>query len=181
MGGKRLPALIAETGADLRIKPVVMREVFAATGGVPVAQRPKARLDYRLVELARWRDHWNLPMHIEPAHFPVDDGPALRLITAAVRAGEDALALANAIGSCVWELQQDISDLATLIAAADGIGLNGGALADAKNTQAVERELERNTQKALQAGVFGVPWFVHDGVNYWGQDRLDFLQRALAS
>jgi len=32
----------------------------------------------------------------------------------------------------------------------------------------------------LETGVFGAPTYVHDGELYWGQDRLDFLDSALA-
>jgi 2-hydroxychromene-2-carboxylate isomerase len=180
LGGKRLPDLIATSGAELRLKPASMAVIFPKTGGVHVAQRPPARLAYRLVELARWRDHWGLPMNIEPAHFPVNDAKALRMIVAGVQSGGNALALANAIGACVWEQEKDISDLATLIDTANGAGLDGAALVEAMDSEAVAQELERNNQEALAVGVFGVPWFVHDGTNYWGQDRIEFLQRALA-
>ena len=36
------------------------------------------------------------------------------------------------------------------------------------------------TQEAIDRGVFGAPTFVYDGELFWGQDRLDFLDRALA-
>jgi len=39
---------------------------------------------------------------------------------------------------------------------------------------------ERDTQRAIDAGVFGAPSYVVDGEIFWGQDRLDFLQRRLA-
>ncbi len=31
-----------------------------------------------------------------------------------------------------------------------------------------------------ECGVFGAPTYVLDGERFWGQDRLDFLDRALA-
>ena len=36
------------------------------------------------------------------------------------------------------------------------------------------------TQEAIDRGVFGSPTYVVDGEPFWGQDRLDFLDRALA-
>ncbi|MDO5625645.1 MAG: DsbA family protein, partial [Pseudomonadota bacterium] len=44
-------------------------------------------------------------------------------------------------------------------------------------TQALYRQY---TQEALARGVFGAPIYVVDGVRYWGQDRLAFVDRALA-
>jgi 2-hydroxychromene-2-carboxylate isomerase len=35
------------------------------------------------------------------------------------------------------------------------------------------------TDEALKVGVFGAPTFVVDGELFWGQDRLEFLQRRL--
>ena len=36
------------------------------------------------------------------------------------------------------------------------------------------------TQQAIDRGVFGVPWYVFEDVPFWGQDRLEFLEMALA-
>ncbi len=46
-------------------------------------------------------------------------------------------------------------------------------------TQGVQDQLERNTDEAIAANVFGAPWYVVDGEGFWGQDRLDFVERAL--
>ena len=34
-------------------------------------------------------------------------------------------------------------------------------------------------REAIAAKVFGAPWYVVDGEPFWGQDRLDFVARAL--
>ena len=38
---------------------------------------------------------------------------------------------------------------------------------------------QANTDEAIEHEVFGMPWFIHDGVPYWGQDRIRFLTKAL--
>ena len=38
---------------------------------------------------------------------------------------------------------------------------------------------DAHTQAAIDAGVFGAPTYVVEGEMFWGQDRLDFLQRKL--
>jgi len=35
------------------------------------------------------------------------------------------------------------------------------------------------TEHARTIGVFGVPWYLVDGEPFWGQDRLEFVERAL--
>jgi 2-hydroxychromene-2-carboxylate isomerase len=46
-------------------------------------------------------------------------------------------------------------------------------------SQVVQECYERYTREAIEAGVFGAPSYVVDGEIFWGQDRLDFLQRRL--
>ena len=179
MGGRRLPEIIESTGAAFHIKPVIGSQLLAATGGLPVPKRHPARLAYRLVELERWKRHWSIPMNIEPKFFPVDDGKAAHMVIAAQQLGQDAITLSNAFLACVWEAEQDISDLSVLITAADQASFDGQALAERIDADDVTAIHQANTDEAIEHEVFGMPWFIHDGVPYWGQDRIRFLTKAL--
>ena len=179
MGGRRLPEIIESTGAAFHIKPVIGSQLLAATGGLPVPKRHPARLAYRLVELERWKRHWSIPMNIEPKFFPVDDGKAAHMVIATRQLGQDAIALSNAFLACVWEAEQDISDLSVLITAANQAGFDGQALAESIDADDVAAIHQANTDEAIEHEVFGMPWFIHDGVPYWGQDRIRFLTKAL--
>ena len=179
MGGRRLPEIIESTGAAFHIKPVIGSQLLAATGGLPVPKRHPARLAYRLVELERWKRHWSIPMNIEPKFFPVDDGRAAMMVIAARQLGQDAIALSNAFLACVWEAEQDISELSVLITAADQAGFDGQALAERIDADDLAAIHQANTDEAIEHEVFGMPWFIHDGVPYWGQDRIRFLTKAL--
>ena len=179
MGGRRLPEIIESTGAAFHIKPVIGSQLLAATGGLPVPKRHPARLAYRLVELERWKRHWSIPMNIEPKFFPVDDGKAAHMVIATRQLGQDAIALSNAFLACVWEAEQDISDLSVLITAADQAGFDGQALAERLDADDLAAIHQANTDEAIEHEVFGMPWFIHDGVPYWGQDRIRFLTSAL--
>jgi 2-hydroxychromene-2-carboxylate isomerase len=57
---------------------------------------------------------------------------------------------------------------------------HGPALLEAAQDPAVQSEYDANTQAAIEHGVFGMPTFVVDGELFWGKDRLDILERALA-
>ncbi len=179
MGGRRLREIIESTGATFHIKPVIGSQLLAATGGLPVPKRHPARLAYRLVELERWKRHWSIPMNIEPKFFPVDDGRAAHMVIAARQLGQDAIALSNAFLACVWEAEQDISDLSVLTTAADQAGFDGQALAERIDADDLAAIHQANTDEAIEHEVFGMPWFIHDGVPYWGQDRIRFLTKAL--
>jgi 2-hydroxychromene-2-carboxylate isomerase len=57
--------------------------------------------------------------------------------------------------------------------------LDGASLVAAIASEAVLAAFNENTEAAIAAQVFGVPWYRIEGENFWGQDRLDFVERAL--
>jgi 2-hydroxychromene-2-carboxylate isomerase len=69
---------------------------------------------------------------------------------------------------------------ATLLEIAREQGADGPALLATAQTPAVQEEYDANTRAAIDQGVFGMPTFVIDDELFWGQDRLDFVARALA-
>ncbi|NUT13522.1 MAG: 2-hydroxychromene-2-carboxylate isomerase [Cupriavidus sp.] len=183
MGHARFSDIAARHGAQVSLKPCDMGKVFSVSGGLPLAQRPPQRQAYRLVELRRWSAFLNIPLNIEPTFFPVSGDAASKLIIAAQLAHGTAraMALTGAIGAAVWAQQRNIADAATLAQIADEAGLDGAGLLKASEAQSVQAAYAQNTQEAISAGVFGAPWYVFDGEPFWGQDRLDFLDRALAA
>jgi 2-hydroxychromene-2-carboxylate isomerase len=58
-------------------------------------------------------------------------------------------------------------------------GLPARRLEDAQSLDVQER-YDANTRDAIELGVFGAPTYVIDGELFWGQDRLDFVERRLA-
>lgn len=180
LGWARFRELVARTGADARYRVIQMAPVFEASGGLPLARRPKQRQAYRLMELARWRDHLGLPLNIHPRHFPVDESLAASMVIAHRQRGGDVGALSQAMLTAVWVEERDLADRATLRAIAREQDLDGDALLDAAASDAVRREYDANTEAAIAAGVFGVPTFQIGDELFWGQDRLDFVARALA-
>jgi 2-hydroxychromene-2-carboxylate isomerase len=181
LGHERLRKLGAQYGATIVPKPVDLGAVFSETGGLPLAKRPPARQAYRLQELKRWSDFAGLPLNLHPKFFPVDPVPAALMLVAAreEKGADQVLALAGAVMRAVWVEEQDIADAATLARLADDAGFDGAALVAAANGPAARQVLEGFTQEALDAGVFGSPWYVVDGQGFWGQDRLDFVERQL--
>ena len=182
LGGPRLKEIAARHGAEIRVKPIDIAAVFPETGGVPLAKRAPARLDYRLAELRRWRDYLGLPLTIKPAHFPVPHEAAARMVIAAGKtAGGDPFALAQALLTAVWAEERDISDATTLRQAAEATGHDAGALLAAAEQAETAEAYAALSREAVGRGVFGAPSYVYRDEVYWGQDRLDFLDRALAA
>jgi 2-hydroxychromene-2-carboxylate isomerase len=180
LGHQRLQDIARRAGAPIRVLPVDLGKIFPRTGGLPLPQRAPQRQAYRLVELKRFADWLGLPLNLHPAYFPVPGDAAARLILAvADRQGSDAaMRLTGAVLKAVWAEQRNINDPATLAQLLAECGLPAGALDEAQ-ADAVQRRYEAATQQAFDAGVFGAPSYVVDGEIFWGQDRLDFLERRL--
>lgn len=183
LGHTRLMQIAAAHDAHVDIKPVDLGKVFSVSGGLPLAKRAPQRQAYRLQELARWGAHLGVPINVQPKAFPVPPEQAARLVIAArTSLGElPAMELAGALMRALWAEDRNIADDATLIQVADLCGLDGRMLLKSSQTAGVQEQLDKNTDEAIAANVFGAPWYVVDGVGYWGQDRLDFVERAVSA
>ena len=164
---------------DVDVLPIELGEVFVATGGRPFAERPPARRSYRQLELARWSKRLDVPLILEPRFYPVDRLPASCLLIAARRIGADALELSHAVLRAIWQEERNIADWKTLALLAHDLGFNGGELVALAQEKTILNEYRCNTERAIEAQVFGAPTFVVDGERFWGQDRLDFLAERL--
>jgi 2-hydroxychromene-2-carboxylate isomerase len=182
LGSARFADIARKHGYTVDIKPSRFGEVFAKTGGLPLPKRSPERRAYRLMDMKRWRDHLGIPVNLEPKHFPTDDSPASRLVIAAKLAGKDAHALATEIGKALWEKEQNITETPVLETCARNVGLDAAAILKAGPPEAELSALhDTYTTEAISRGVFGAPSYVlESGEIFWGQDRLDFLDRALA-
>lgn len=174
LGHARLADVARKAGAKLNVKPVDYGVIFPQSGGLPLGKRAPQRQAYRLVELKRWKEFLGLPLTLQPKFFPVDGTRAACLVCAA----DDAkrMAVAGDLMHAVWVDEKDIADPATLAAIAARHGVSDAAPA----IEAGRTRYEQFTREASARGVFGAPTYVHREQLFWGQDRLDFLERALA-
>lgn len=181
-GHARFVRMAAEAGATVRIKPMDLGKIFPLTGGLPVGQRSAQRQAYRLVELRRFADHLRMPLNLHPRFFPVAGDDAARLLIAVDQHdGVDAaMRLCGAVLSAVWAQERNIADPAVLAELLQEQHLHADRLSQAADPK-VQSTYEAYTDEALQAGVFGAPGYVFNGELFWGQDRLDFLQKKLQS
>jgi 2-hydroxychromene-2-carboxylate isomerase len=172
--------IAARHGVAVRYRPVLLLNVFSETGGLPLAKRHPARQAYRLVELQRWRAIRGLPLILKPAGVPFDATLADCIALAAVARGLSPEAYLRAAHRAIWAEQQNLSDENTLIRLLAETRLQADLLDLARST-GIRAEYEANRDWALAANVFGAPSYVLEGEIFWGQDRLDLLEAALAS
>ena len=181
MGSAPFAEIVRRHGATVDVKPAKFGPIFEQTGGLPLPKRSPQRQAYRLMELKRWREVRGIPLTVEPRYFPSDDLAATRLVIAGKLQGKDAHRLSLEFGRAIWEREESLADAAVVSAAAQRARLDASALrANGPSDAELDALYEQFTQDALKAGVFGAPSYVlPSGEIFWGQDRLELLDRAL--
>ena len=186
LGNQRLREIAA--AHDAVIDPVIVDydAMFAAAGTIPLPERPPLRKAYRLVELRRWSAHRGVRLAPEPRHYrgeveEPDERLAALMVTAAKAAGEDSLGLAHAISRALWAEERYPFARDELLSIATENGFDGTSLLAAAQAPETARRYESQTERAIARGVFGMPFYIWRDEPFWGQDRLEMLEAALAS
>lgn len=182
LGSARFEAMCAKHGATVTPYPVDFGVIFPASGGLPLPKRAPQRQAYRLMELARWSRFHNITLNPQPAGFPFAEPPIAAAVIALreTRGVVPAIQLSHRIMRALWAEEANPADPATFAALAADCGLDGPAILKlAEDPQWMDRRMS-DSHAALERGVFGAPSFVIEGEIFWGQDRLDFVERKLA-
>lgn len=178
LAGTRLEEVARKHGAQIAYKPFDIVQGFARTGGVVPKDRHPSRIEYRAQELPRQAKKLGLPFNLKPAHWPTNGAPSAYAFIAAQNAGGGDLGLlAHAITRAVWAEEKDVAEEAVIRDCLTGAGFDP-ALADKDLLQSADT-YSRNLEDAVEAGVFGAPFYVVDGQRFWGQDRIEDLDLYL--
>ena len=172
--------LVRRRDINVVYKPIDLLAVFAAGGGKPVRERPVQRQAYRLVEMERWKAIRNIPLVTWPKFYPADPSLGHRMLLIARDQGQDVSAFVHAGLKAVWADELNIADPDTLIELANRSGLDGASLlVQAENEQVRQTEVDL-TREAIDRQLFGAPFYFYRDEPFWGQDRLDHLEAAIA-
>ena len=180
LGAERLYALADRCGVPLILRPI---RVIRENGGIPLRTRPQPRQDYHAVELDRWSKHLGTKLNLVPKHYPCRTiDVAAGVVIAAQRERLDARALSFAMQRALWAEDRDIADPDTLRSIArTTIGAAGADLVTEPLTAEIQAIWDGNLAEALRIGIFGTPTYVYGNELFWGQDRLEFLERAVTT
>ena len=171
LAGTRLEEVAAKHGAQINYKPFDLPQAFGRTGGVMPKDRHPSRIEYRAQELVRQAKKLDLAFNLTPAHWPTNGAPAAYAFIAAQNAGGGDLGLlAHIFTRACWAEEKDIAQDDVIRAALVEAGFDAG-LADSGLLQGAET-YSRNLEEAVDAGVFGAPFYVVEGQRFWGQDRI---------
>ena len=178
LAGIRPGEVAAKHGATITYKPLDIMGLFSRTGGVPPGQRHASRQEYRLIEIERSAKLLGMPVTPKPPHWPTNPAPSSYAVIAAQATGADVGPLVFAITKACWADGKDIAEDSVIKACLEATGFDP-ALADSGLLSGAET-YEANTEAAVNANVFGAPFFItDDDGRFWGQDRIDQLDMAL--
>jgi 2-hydroxychromene-2-carboxylate isomerase len=175
----QLAGLQARTGCEIAYRPMLLGGVFKATGNRSPAMEPvDAKRDYGMRELRRWVAWLGVPFQMN-AHFPINTLLLMRAAHAAQQLGVFS-AFHAAIYPAFWARSENLGDPAVVRRVCAEAGLDGGGILAAADGDAAKAALRATTEEAVARGVFGAPAFFVGDELFWGNDRLDFVERALA-
>ncbi|MGY9026229.1 MAG: DsbA family protein [Candidatus Puniceispirillales bacterium] len=182
MGHQRFIEIVNKFNVNVNMYPVNYGEIFPLSGGVPVSKRPIQRQKIRLQELKRWGDFLKINLNLEPKYFPSKSLlPSLIIIASKRKNINQAFNLANNIMNALWVENLNIDDEETLVNILKKMDLDANEILNYAKSEECEEEMKSGTKFAIEKNVFGAPTYIVNDQIYWGQDRLDFVERHLSS
>lgn len=175
----QLPALCARHDAQLLYRPMLLGGVFQATGNASPAMVP-AKGRYMFIDLARFAERCGVPFGLPPG-FPVNTLNLMRgVMGVQLQAPERFEALLKVLFEGLWVHKRNLSDPQVLDRTLVDGGFEAAAFHELAARPDVKQALKQATEQAVERGLFGAPTCFVGGQMFFGQDRLDFVEQALA-
>ncbi len=176
----QLPALAERHGARIVYKPFLLGGLFKSLSvNMTPGMTSPAKAANGVKDLERWSTKYGVPFRY-PSRFPMNTVTALRVALALSADGTDIRPFVERTYRAYWAEDRDISDAAVLSGILKELGLDADALLARTQDPAIKQALKDATAEAEQRGLFGAPTFIVRGELYFGKDRLEFVEDALA-
>ncbi len=174
----QMPALCERLGAELVRKPFLLGGVFKATGNATPVRLPPKRA-WMFDDMRRYAKRYGVAFNDNP-YFVFNSLPAMRMAIWAKTKG-CLEAVDKAVFEAAWVRGLDIGDRETLGGLAAELGFDPAEVAAGLQDPAVKQALIDETNEAVERGAFGAPTYFVSGEMHFGQDRLDWVEEALAA
>lgn len=174
----QIAALAQRQSAQLIYKPMLLGGVFKATGNSSPATVP-AKGNYTRQDFQRFAKRYAVEFNHNP-FFPINTMQLMRGITAYLGT-EQFVPLVDAIFRAMWIEQLDMGQPEIVGEVLSRSGFAPEEVLQRMNDPAVKELLRSHTEEAVERGVFGAPTCFVGTQMFFGQDRLDFVEEALAA
>jgi 2-hydroxychromene-2-carboxylate isomerase len=182
LGSAKFQSIAKKYNAEIIEKPCdLVGGIFTKTGGLSVPQRSSQRQKYRLDELKRWSEFLNIKINLKPKFFPPKDPHISGKYIIAANLLGIKLVFGHELLRQIWSEEKDISVEKNIETVSNLYKLNFEELSDLAKSEKIAKIYQDNTEEAVAKNVFGSPTYIYNNELFWGQDRLDFLERALTN
>ena len=181
LGHQAIRDVAKRHGAVVNFKPVDPAGVWKESGSVPLPQRTPTRQRYRFLELQRIADMRKLPINLQPAFFPADPSLADCCVIVLQAQNLDPADYMAQVFAAVWVQDRNIADPAEVAELLAESGFEAEAIIAAAQSAETQQKRQDFTEEAASVDAVGVPAFVLNGEVFWGQDRIEFIDHALAT
>ncbi|MGZ5091536.1 MAG: DsbA family protein [Burkholderiales bacterium] len=176
----KIDDIAARHGRAVTWRPILLGAVFKITGQQPLPTIP-LKGNYAKRDLERSARLLGLPFQL-PTKFPIaGTAPSRAFYSVTVRDPALAANLARELYSAYFAEDRDISAPEVTADVAAKLGIDKDGISQAMNDAAVKDRLRREVDAAIGLGVFGSPYIIIDGEPFWGADRLDQVEKWLAT
>ncbi|HEY1459730.1 MAG TPA: 2-hydroxychromene-2-carboxylate isomerase [Casimicrobiaceae bacterium] len=181
LASEKIEALAARHGREVSWHPVLLGVVFKQTGAMPLLQVP-LKGEYSRRDMHRSARFHGVDRFRVPTKFPIPSQAAARVVLwSAQRDPALAARVVHALYRAYFVDDQDISSPEVAVAVAASCGLDAAEVRAAIEDPSIKEALKRANEQAIAKGVFGSPYIIIDGEPFWGLDRLDQVDRWMAT
>jgi 2-hydroxychromene-2-carboxylate isomerase len=176
----RIDAIAAAYDREVTWRPIMLGAAFKLVGGAPNMNLP-LKGPYLLHDAPRFARLLDVPFKLPPV-MPCNSLAASRAFWWLDAQDHDmAKGFAQAVYHAHWGEGRDVSTPEQVAEIGAGLGIEAQALLAATQDPAIKARLKEETDRSLERGVFGSPFVFVDGEPFWGADRLDQVERWLAT
>ena len=181
LGASTFSTITSKSDHIIIHKPYNLPEAITGIGSTNIGDRTEAHLDYFFRrEIERWSEYREVPIKtFLPTHHFNSLVPSSAMIIAGIELGLEIDPLAHAMMKFHWLYDADLADKETLKEIANSIGIDPIPLLALSETEDILKAFKANTIEAIDRSIFGSPTYIVDGVMFYGQDRLELVERAL--
>ncbi|MEZ5934876.1 MAG: 2-hydroxychromene-2-carboxylate isomerase [Alphaproteobacteria bacterium] len=173
----QLPAICARHGAGIDHRPILIGGLFKITGNrSPATVEAKGAWFFK--DMARYAERYGVPFEKNP-YFIINSLPLMR---GAIWAAEQGRLqdYDRVMFEACWVNGRNLNDPKVIMATLREGGFDADAIAAAIQTADIKQRLIEVTDEAAERGIFGLPTMLVGDEMHFGQDRLDWVEQALA-
>lgn len=174
----RIDDIAARHDRSVTWRPYLMGAVFKINHRGPLPQQPLIG-DYACRDFVRSARLYDVPFRM-PDRLPISGvAPSRAYYWLYDQDPGLAKSLARTLLAAYFVNGQDISDAEQVAAVAESLGVDRAPVTTALQDPSIKDRLRQETDAAIARGVFGSPFIIVDDEPFWGNDRLDQVDRWL--